>query len=413
MVRTSRDGTTDGAVEYDWSVGIATDTITPDPDDPHQLIGFAAREGTMDGVDEDLHVKALALEDETGRRMVLVTYELLFVLPMQRELVADHCAERWDVERDAVVINPSHTHYAPAYGTRSEDLDDDPERSERLTAEFRAKVDETLTAVVDRAFEDLEPARLTYGRSSCAMGMCRRRPKEDQIHFGPNPDGPTDDDVDVLAVETEAGLKGILFGYACHPTAGAANRNRVNGDWAGYAMRYLEEAHSNATAMFLIGCAGDQKAYPQGTQDLVKQHARTLTNAVEVGLETGDHRVTGPLKVLGGETTLDVVDANGNPTDEFDYPIQAVAFGSSLTLLSLSGEVMADYAQQLKAALDGPLWVAAYANRCGYIPTRRVLTEGGYEARQSGYGGRYAPSSERRVLSKALALAERVGATRR
>lgn len=413
MVRNPSESATDGGIERDWSAGFATDTITPDPDDAHRLIGFGAREGTMDGVDEDLHVKALALEDETGRRTVLLTYELLFVLPAQRELVAEHCAERWDVERDAVVINPSHTHYAPAYGTRPEALDADPEQGERLTAEFRARVDETLTAVVDRAFGDLEPARLTHGRSSCAMGMCRRRPKEDQIHFGPNPDGPTDDDVDVLAVETEAGLKGILFGYACHPTAGAANRNMVNGDWAGYAMRYLEEAHPGATAMFLIGCAGDQKAYPQGTQDLVKQHARTLTNAVEVGLETGDHRVTGPLKVLGGETTLDVVDDDGRTADEFDYPIQAVAFGSSLTLLSLSGEVMADYARQLKAALDGPLWVAAYANKCGYIPTRRVLAEGGYEARRSGYDGRYAPSTEDRVVSKALALAERVGATRR
>lgn len=397
---------------FDWRAGLASDTITPDADDPHRLVGFAAREGNMDGVDEDLHAKALAVEDETGRRAVLLTFELLFVLPEQRDLVADHCERRWDVERDAVLINPSHTHYAPAHGTRPDDLDDDPDDRERLTADFRSSVDETLTDVVDRAFEDLEPARFTHGRSTCAMGMCRRRPKEDQVHFGPNPDGPTDDDVDVLAVETDGGLKSILFGYACHPTAGPPDRNMVNGDWAGYAMRYLEEAHPDATAMFLIGCGGDQKAYPQGTQDLVRQHARTLTNAVEVGLETADNRVSGPLRILADEVALDVVD-DGDHESAVDYPLQVVAFGSDLTLLSLSGEVMADYARQLKATLDGPLWVTAYANKCGYIPTRRVLAEGGYEARQSGHEGRYAQSTEHRVRSTALALAERVGATRR
>jgi hypothetical protein len=54
-------------------------------------------------------------------------------------------------------------------------------------------------------------------------------------------------------------------------------------------------------------------------------------------------------------------------------------------MVFLSGEVVVDYALRLKREFDpARLWVTAYANYVPcYIPSRRILDEGGYEAEES------------------------------
>src|SRR5205807_1244860 len=63
------------------------------------------------------------------------------------------------------------------------------------------------------------------------------------------------------------------------------------------------------------------------------------------------------------------------------YPVQTWDFGDSLAMVFLPGEVVVDYSHRLKRELDGlRLWINAYANDCpAYIPSERVLKEGGYE----------------------------------
>lgn len=416
----------------EWEVGTASAPITPDETQPHHLIGFAAREGPMDGVEEEIHARAVALEDRAGRRLVVLSFELLYVLPEQRVMLEAVCEERWDVEPEGLLLAPSHTHYGPDYDVDNAVMKADPETEEGLVrdpdadpdlvASYREFVDDTLVSVVDRAVADLEPASLAFHRASCAVAMNRRRPAEDGIHFDPHPDGPVDHDLPVLTATTPDGAtKAILFGYACHPTVGMAYCNEVTGDWPGDAMAHLEETHPDATAVFVIGCAGDQKAYPQGSRDLVRQHARTVATAVDRALVTEPRPVRGPLRLAADEVGLDVVKPVGDGgsrrratvTEHVQYPVQAVGFGTDLAILSLSGEVVAEYARRLKATLAPPVWVAAYANSHGYLPTKRVLAEGGYEARQSFADGRYAPSTEERILHTSVALAERVGASRR
>jgi hypothetical protein len=98
------------------------------------------------------------------------------------------------------------------------------------------------------------------------------------------------------------------------------------------------------------------------------------------------------------------------------YAVQAIGLGDRLTLLALSGEVVVDYATRLGRELGGegrPLWIAAYANDVvGYIPSLRVLKEGGYEALDSFYGGTWpapwADDVEERVVDAARQVVEKV-----
>ncbi len=81
-------------------------------------------------------------------------------------------------------------------------------------------------------------------------------------------------------------------------------------------------------------------------------------------------------------------------------------------MVFLAGEVVVDYAVRLKRELDwSRLWINAWANDMpGYIPSRRVLEEGGYEADFSQVyyeqPGRYDPGVEDKLVQ---AVRELVG----
>jgi hypothetical protein len=79
--------------------------------------------------------------------------------------------------------------------------------------------------------------------------------------------------------------------------------------------------------------------------------------------------------------------------------------------VALGGEVVVDYSFRLKKELakNGTVWVAAYANDVmAYIPSERVLKEGGYEGDTSmipyGMPTKWAPGLEDKIVNKVTAL---------
>src|SRR5207247_1183772 len=69
----------------------------------------------------------------------------------------------------------------------------------------------------------------------------------------------------------------------------------------------------------------------------------------------------------------------------YPYPIQALAFGGDLTVLALGGEVVVEYALWAKKQFGADrLIVAAYSNdEMAYIPTAKMIAEGGHEGREA------------------------------
>jgi hypothetical protein len=97
------------------------------------------------------------------------------------------------------------------------------------------------------------------------------------------------------------------------------------------------------------------------------------------------------------------------------YPVQAMRIGNRLTILSLSGEVVVDYALNAKKQYPGEqLFVAGYCNQvvC-YIPTERILEEGGYEpvSSQMYYGmpGPFEKNIETKVNAAIRTVMQKVG----
>ncbi len=89
----------------------------------------------------------------------------------------------------------------------------------------------------------------------------------------------------------------------------------------------------------------------------------------------------------------------------YDYPIEVWRLGPRLTMVMLGGEVVVDYALRLKQELGvESTWVAGYANDVmAYIPSRRVLAEGGYEGGGAmvyyGLPSPWAPTVEEKIVS--------------
>jgi len=273
--------------------------------------------------------------------------------------------------------------------------------------------------------------------------MNRRSPTGGGYSIAPNSDGPVDHDVPVLQVNGADGrTRALLFGYACHNTT--LSDYEFCGDYAGFAQEYVEQAHPGTTAMFMIGCGADQNPTPRRTMEWARQHGRALANAVEAALVSRPRPVRGPLRVALGEVTLELAQpdmekvkqqaasndkyakrhaemvlaelaTNGRVDATYPYLVQVLRFGDDLTMIALAGEVVVDYSLRLKAELAGtPVWVAGYTNDVfGYVPSERVLREGGYEAEGAilYYGTMptpFLPSVEERIVAKVHELVKQV-----
>jgi hypothetical protein len=442
---TSNDGPSteaDGGEQGTWQVGTATRVITPDR--PMLLSGYGDRAEKSTGVARDLRAKAIAVEDEAGTRAVAVGVDLLGVTRELRAAVAQRCEREYGLAPSGLLLNASHTHHGPEYRTDEWRVWDANGENDERAREYRERLEDAVVETVGDAFGDRSPADLRYSRARCGFGMNRRLPAAG-YHLEPHHDGPVDTDVPVLVATNDGAVRAVLFGYACHPTS-LPKRTEFHPDWPGIATDHVEERFPEATAVFLQGCGADQNPYPRREVEHTERHGRTLGTAVEAAIDARGKPVRGPLRTCTEEVTLrfedqpdrDALEARLNEADgddlyarrlldelerdaeirtEFPYPVQAIGFGTNLTLVSLAGEVPVDYAREIKAALAGDAWVAGYSNQgYVYVPTARHLHEGGYEAEWVFLYWRYPaplkPSNESRITETALALAQRVGATR-
>ena len=435
----------------EWQAGVATIAVTPE--ESMWMAGYAARTKPAEGKVHDLHAKALVLVDAQGNRLAIVTVDLLGIDRAMRDWVEKQVERRYHIDPSHLLINASHTHSGPViresaysiYGHSFYDLT--AEQLEQSNA-YSDRLQQRLVDVVGKAIEQLAPARLAYTHGRAGFAMNRRAKTVQGRRISPNPDGPVDHDVPVLRVASPDGrLRAVLFGYACHATT--LSFYQYCGDYPGFAQEYIEQLHPGATALFMAGCGGDQNPYPRDTGralELCRQHGHALANGVEAALQGPSKPVRGPLRTALEEVTLDFAEPpsratleqqaqsdnkyerlhaeyllqqaerEGEITSTYPYLVQAIRFGDDLMMVALAGEVVVDYSLRLKRELpETPLWVAGYSNDVfGYLPSLRVLKEGGYEGggamRYTPLPGPFAPSVEERVIQTVHKLVDAVEA---
>jgi hypothetical protein len=431
-----------------FRAGVASRVITPL--EPLWMAGYANRDHPAEGKVHELHVKALALEAAPGGQLVLVTTDLLGLPRELSEQIAADIRRRTGLTRERLLLTSSHTHCGPVLRGALLDMYSMPSEEFAKVGPYTDKLRGWIVDTVVAALQDLRPAWLAIDKGTARFAVNRRQPTPQGVINGSNPKGPVDHDVPVLRVTDPDGrLRAVVFGYACHNTT--MPFYRWCGDYAGFAQAYVEEKHPGALALFWIGCGGDANPLPRSKLELCQKYGRELADAVE-GVLAGNMlplhgQVTARYETVSlpfdTMPTLDVLaadllsknaplrkraaryvkilEAGGKIDDHYPaYPVQVWRFDGDLIWVALGGEVVVDYDLRLKKELAGAgtVWITGYANDVmAYIPSARVLKEGGYEGDSSmiyyGMPTRWGPSIEKIIVGKVHDLVKQTASASR
>ncbi len=384
-----------------YSVGVARVDITPKY--PIRLSGFGFRRTESEGVTQRIWAKALAIGTDDESPAILITVDNLGVPRRIVDEVASRLAKKTKFDPKHLSISASHTHTAPMLSGVCPTLFGVPippehqKHIDRYTKEFIDNLEKVALA----ALADRKSSKMSWGVGQVGFGMNRR-----------TRGGPVDHDLPLLVVRDLQGkIRAIYVSYACHCVT--LSNNKVSGDWAGYAQEAIQDAFPGATALVSIGCGADQNPNSGVTGDKSEIASR---QGIEIAKEV-KRLLGGFLAPVSGKLTIDERDfdlslaklpdrqgweekakrkdaigyhasvqlakldrGEALPT-KLDYRIRTWAFGKSLALAFLPGEVVVDYSLRLKRELDAArIWINAYSNDAPcYIPSERVLKEGGYE----------------------------------
>jgi hypothetical protein len=426
----------------DYKAGLATQVITPA--EPIYMSGYANRTHASDGVVHDLKAKALAIEDRSHGRLVIVTTDLIGLPRSITDAVAARVQKQHGLERARLIINSSHTHTGPLIARNLELMFELKPEERRVIDEYSRRLTDDLVVLVGRAIQDLSPADLWFGNGEAHFAINRREKTPKGMRIGLNAVGASDPDVPVLKVTSADGkVRALLFGYACHNTTLGGDFYKIGGDYAGFAQHEIESAQPGVTAMFVALCGADQNPNPRGKLELAEQHGKALATEVMRVASGKLERVQGKLRAafqiveLGfnsysretlekelkstnvwharyARLMLKMMD-EGQPIRRYPYPVQAVQFGRDLTVVAMGGEVVVGYALWVKQNYGAKgMMVAGYTNDVmSYIPTVQILKEGGYEPVESmyyyGMPGPYNEQVEEQLHAALRQVLKRVG----
>ncbi len=382
-------------------LGFAKVDITPAY--PIRLSGYGNRKTESAGTKQPLYAKAMAVGSDAEGPAVIVTVDNCGVPDSMRAEVIRRLATKTKITDSRFTIASSHTHSAPMLTGVLPNLfsTDIPPGQQATIARYTAQLTDWIEQAALAALADRKPGQLQWAQGKVEFGKNRR-----------TPNGPSDNALPVLrATDATGKVRGLIVNYACHCTTVTGEFNQFCGDWAGYAQEYLERDHPGIVALTSIGCGADQNPFPRPGFELAQQHGQTIATEVQ-RLFTGNWTaVNGPLVcdtkrielpfdtlptraeweakakepsaaiAYHAKKNLARLDRGETLPTKLPYLVQSWGFGRDLALVFLPGEVVVDYSLRLKRELDGTrLWVSGYANDVPcYIPSERILREGGYE----------------------------------
>ncbi|MBL9124269.1 MAG: neutral/alkaline non-lysosomal ceramidase N-terminal domain-containing protein, partial [Planctomycetaceae bacterium] len=407
-------------------VGVAKVDVTPDY--PVRLNGFGYRHRESEGVAQRIYVKALAFGADAATGGILVTVDNLGVPDAITQAVAKKLQQQLALDPARFVVTFTHTHTAPMLRGAAETIYGEviPPAEQAHIDRYTAQMQGWLEQAALEAWKARAPARVAWNVGRVAFAVNRRRQG-----------GPVDHDLPVLVVkDLDDRVRAIYTTYACHCVT--LGHNQISGDWAGYAAAAVEAALPGAVALVSIGCGADSNpntGVTQGDLSAAALQGKSISDEIARLLALPLRSVNGVIAAQCERVELPLVELPPRSHWEerarapeahvahharmqlarldrgealrtaISYPVQSWTFGDELALVFLAGEVVVDYALRLKRELDADrLWVHGYSNDFPfYIPSERVLSEGGYEGGDAllyfDMPARLAPGLEEKIVA--------------
>lgn len=432
--------------EYLWKAGMSSEVMTPEG--LMWLGGYSSRNRPAEGVMKDLWVKAMVLEDKHGERVVLVTTDMVGMPKDMSDRIRKQLNARFKLSKAQIILNSSHTHAGPVLIDELHDYYAVKFGENELGTirKYSQHLENKIISCVEKAIKSLQPVYVFTGNGLTRFQVNRYNNVEADVSKLFETNGPNDYAVPVLKVQNLSGkIISVVFGYACHATV--VSGYLWSPDYPGYARIELEKIYPGATAIFFQGCGGDQNPLPRRAAAealLAQQYGKELAAAVECVLEDAMDRQPSELKSVYTEIDLPFSDIPsiselkhiassstgyeglwaGRLLEEFEkkgslmksypYPIQIWLIGKQ-PVFSLGGEVVIEYAQELKRMYGYNIFVMGYNNDVmAYIPSSDILQKGGYEGARSlmyfnSVASGWDAGIEFSILSEMQVLAEKIG----
>ncbi len=424
--------------------GIARADITPPF--PTTMGGYAARQDHFDRVNDPLSAEVLILENN-GARLVIVTADLITFEDEQAVDLRHQIAEITKTSAECVLLNASHTHGGPEM--RDKAVYFRSSRDTSSSSRYRQWLQQQLLDAVAQAAQNLAPGSLWLGCGKTAVNMNRRLERNGEIVNAPNPDGPVDDRLQVLALRNQEGqIRALGIRLSCHPVATGA-QHLITADFPGAFKKACADAlGADVMPFFLQGAGGDMRPAAASAGDRWRQldHAELPAIGRQLLHETLAvlHQPHGLEQVIPGAFRGAYVEAeapcerlyttredfvklqqDGPPHYAF-YPTRALArldagltipdrvkigvqtlwLNDDLAIIGIQGEVLIGLGEYVeKSLLPKKAILLGYCNGCvSYLPDSHEVKRGGYE--QMGYlysiwTGPYKPGLEK-TIAKAV-----------
>ncbi|MCE7058518.1 neutral/alkaline non-lysosomal ceramidase N-terminal domain-containing protein [Dyadobacter sp. CY343] len=426
-----------------WKAGVAKVAITPEG--PLWMAGFAIRTHPSEGKLHDLWAKALALEDAEGKQAILITTDLLGFPKSMSDEIRNQLLAKYKLSKAQIILNSSHTHSGPVLGNALSDIYPLQAADQKKIDAYSSSLVTQIVTLAGNALKALQPATLQSQNGVARFQVNRRNNNAATLERLTEITGPGDAAVPVLKVSDAKGkMLAVAFGYACHPTV--LDLYKWSGDYPGYAQIELEKLYPGTTALFFQGAGADQNPLPRHTVPLAIQYGKTLAAAVERVLSEDMKTLEPTLSTAYSEVELSLTTA---PTKEqftalakntkgyqqkwanrmlekiekkesfatsYPFPLQVWKLGNQ-AIMTLGGELVVDYAINLKKIFGQETFVMGYSNDVmTYIPSATILREGGYEGEAAaivyGLPATWASDVEIQILNGLVQLAKEAGVTK-
>jgi hypothetical protein len=355
------------------------------------------------GVSEPIEANLLALWPEDGEMpLLMVSLDLLYPGRVLRK-VAEKAAPQLD--SDHIFLAATHTHRAPM-------TDDTKPLLGSPDDIYMDWLADKLASAIVKVLEPVgaEPCQIMAGKATAGHSINRRlkkrffmarRPLINAYMNAPNKLGPTDETIIAASIRDVAGAPiAILWNYACHPV-GFPQLNTVAAHFPGVVRDALRTSGSNSEVpvLYFQGFSGNTRPsasakvhsfgrvirrllsgplFEDMTPSAYQLWAESLSRLVVSAAENGRQIASEPL-------TTSRVEINGSEfaaTLDEDVSFHGIEIGRELAIAAVSGEAVVEYTSIVRKMSDAEftLCVGCIDHTFGYIPTTKIIEEGGYEA---------------------------------
>jgi hypothetical protein len=389
---------------------------------PMRMAGYGSRVKPFTGVYDDLYVMALLLDDGK-KKALIITIDVCMIDRIFSSGIKKLVEERYGLDEENIIVHAIHTHAGPvsslAFTTPgTSDYEDVVRFRELLEGKIMVCVDKCMSSTVEGAME--------IGTGETYIGMSRRQKKPDGVTIGPNPGEEIDRLAHTAIIRNAAGgVEVVLFSCSCHPVVLYPRNMQISADFPGAARSELEKKFPGASVMFVQGSCGDinpnvlvaDDEYRDTYYSDVLFTGRILANdiyniiqkemkRIDLSIEAITDRIVLP---LGGEPLREPRPSNPD-TVQGEILATVLKLSDDFRIVGLDAEICNQIGVHIRELFDkGQTMVLGYVGGwVGYIPTAKILREGGYESRCTVFTKRYAMDAEDVLLAGLKELINRM-----